>query len=191
MTGRPAWTVAVRVPTRNDLVGELARLAARGVRHVALDALADRPAEHLDALADCGLFVACARLRGDLTLPAVSDRRAELARLRLQVADAARLGATLAWLTAEGPGSAEASASFREGVALLAAHAAGRMVRLAVRPWPDLADVGEAGEASDLDGLRRAGPRLWLVEAPEEGLSAAADVLAGVGFAGTVVAGTP
>jgi hypothetical protein len=84
------------------------------------------------------------------------------------VADAARLGATCAWL---GP-AARPGACFAEACALLADYAAGRMVRLCVEKalpwieevghpnlslWLDLADL-PPDEAARL--MRQAGPRL-------------------------------
>lgn len=117
------------VPDTPDLPAALARAAASGCTPVEIEALADRPAEHLDALADSGLFVACVRLgRGPGGEP-VEQRRAAVERHKRLILDGARLGATLALLT-----PSDHAVPFVESCAMLASFAAGCGVRLAVRP---------------------------------------------------------
>jgi sugar phosphate isomerase/epimerase len=113
------------------------RLAAEeGFTAVVLAAHAERPAADLDALADSGLLVAGAWLGGGLppncTLDAadVSRRRSALDVLRRQVADAARLGSTFVFLPPPTDAGEVARTCFVEACGVLAAHAAGRMVRL-------------------------------------------------------------
>jgi sugar phosphate isomerase/epimerase len=110
-------------------VPAVTRAAALGFTHVEVAALAERPTEHLEALADSGLVVACARLSGDLSAADVAVRCEALRRLKLQVADAARLGATLARLDVP-----EGGPHVEEALALLAEYAAARMVRLVTEP---------------------------------------------------------
>lgn len=174
-----------------DFAEAVRQAAALGFTQVDVVALTERPAAHLDALADTGVLVSCAALgRGlpdGLTLDAaeVGVRRTTLDALRQQVADAARLGATRAYLI---PGTRDDAASltyFAEGCGLLAEYATGRRMRLCVEHIPGralatatrtlawLADVGHgnlgllldvghcliSGEDA-ADVVRRAGPRL-------------------------------
>jgi sugar phosphate isomerase/epimerase len=187
MTSPRPWPLAARLPAAPaEFVAAVARAAALGFTHVEVTALAERPAEHLEALADAGVLVAAAALGAD-------DVRA----LRDQVADAARLGATCASLPAE--------VCSAEGRALLADYAAGRMVRLCVRPapggaraWLDncgpgtlrfLLDV-EACRAAGEDPAavaRRAGARLGHVHVGAAGdLGGLAEALREVGYRGAV-----
>ena len=117
------------IPDTPDLAAALARAAASGCTRVEIEALPDRSAEHLDALADSGLFVACVRIGRGLGRQSADDRRLALDRQKRLIADGARLGATLALLT-----PSDDAANFVEGCALLAAFAAARGVRLAVLP---------------------------------------------------------
>jgi sugar phosphate isomerase/epimerase len=174
-----------------DFSEAVPQAAALGFTHVDVVALAERPAAHLDALADAGVLVSCAALGRGLpdgyTLDAadVGVRRATLDALRRQVADAARLGATRAYLVPGSRDDAGSLAYFAEGCGLLADYASGRMVRLCVEHVPGralataartlawLADIGHANlgllldvghclitgeDAADV--VRRAGPRL-------------------------------
>lgn len=120
----------------------LAQIAALGFTHVDLIAEIDRPPEQLEALADSGLLVSCLALGRHLpdghTLDAadVGVRRATLALLQLQVADAARLGATTAYLIPGLDSSTTGRFCFAEGCVQLADYAAARMVRLCVEHVP-------------------------------------------------------
>src|SRR5262245_60385630 len=116
---------AVILPDVPDLAAALAHAVASGCTHVEIEALPDRPAEHLNALADSGLFVACARLGRGLGREDVDSRRLALDRQKRLIADAARLGATVALMT-----PSDHAANFVEGCALLATFAAGRGVLL-------------------------------------------------------------
>jgi sugar phosphate isomerase/epimerase len=121
----------------------LAAGAGRGCTHVEVVAAVDRPAEDLEALADSGVLVASAllgrHLPADCTLdaPDLPTRRRTLDLLERQVADAARLGATLACLPPCTGRDAVGPAAFADACALLAGYAAGRMVRLCVGHAPE------------------------------------------------------
>ncbi len=77
----------------DTLPDALARAAALGFRHVEMLGLADRPAAHLDALAESGLVVAGIELQPPSDLSTLDRRRIALADLLGQISDAARLGA--------------------------------------------------------------------------------------------------
>jgi sugar phosphate isomerase/epimerase len=168
----------------------LRQAAALGFARVDVVALSERPGNHLDTLADTGALVGgvllghglAAEQTLDAEAPAVRKQTLDL--LKRQVADGARLGATCASLVCPPSAEGTASARFRECCQLLADFAAGRQVRLCVRPqvggaqaalaWleglshPDLAlqlDTGaclRAGEDPAAE-VRRAGPRLGAV----------------------------
>jgi D-psicose/D-tagatose/L-ribulose 3-epimerase len=116
--------------------------AALGFRYADVVALADRPESHREALADTGLLVGCAAVgRGlpdghTLDAPSAEPRRAALEAMKRQVADAARLGATRAYIVPGTDPSPEALARFAEACRLLATFAAQRMVRLCVEHTP-------------------------------------------------------
>jgi sugar phosphate isomerase/epimerase len=118
------------------------RAASLGFRHVDVVAVADRPESHLEALAETGAVVCCAALGRGLpdghTLDAAdrTPRQAALDEMKRQVADAARLGATCAYVVPGTDGSPEALARFADSCALLADFAAQRMVRLCVEHTP-------------------------------------------------------
>jgi hypothetical protein len=104
-----------------------------GFRHVDLPARADdRPAEHLEVLADTGLLVASALLEPEPALAGLDRdlRQAALARLCRQVNDAALLGATRVCLDLTAPIDSAVRPCLEEAIGLLARHAAGRMVCL-------------------------------------------------------------
>jgi len=167
------------------------RVAELGFTHIDVVALADRPPEHCDALADSGLLVACAAVGRDLPgglgldVVAVERRREAVELVKRQIADAARLGATHAYLVSGTDTGEDALSRFTEAVSLLSEHGAGRMVQLCVEPVPGralstaaatldwletcglagvslLLDVGHcliSGEDAT-EVVRRAGPRL-------------------------------
>jgi sugar phosphate isomerase/epimerase len=144
--------------------------AGLGFTHVDVVALVERPADHLDALADAGVLVSCAALGRGLpdehTLDAadVGIRRATLDALRQQVADAARLGATCAYLVPGVDTSRAALTYFAEGCGLLADYAERRMVRLCVEHIPGRA-LGTVARTLD-----------WLEESSHAGLGLLLDV---------------
>jgi sugar phosphate isomerase/epimerase len=123
-------TRAVVLPDVADLAAALARAAAKGVTHVEIEGMIDRPESHLDALADSGLFVACVRLGQGAAGATIEERRRQLEWQRRLIADAARLGATVALWTPPSEGLVH----FGEACALLGAFASGRGIRLAVLP---------------------------------------------------------
>ncbi len=160
----------------------LRRAAVLGFTHVAVTPHADRPPEDLEALADSGLLVAAAALGEDLpadcTLDAadVAARRRALEVVRRQVIDAARLGATCAWLRPGSDASAAAQACFADACALLADFAGRRMLRLCVTHAPGSA-LPSAGQAL-----------AWVEQAPETvGLLLDAGCLAPGEDAGAIV----
>ena len=131
--------------------------AALGFTHVDVVGLAERPAAHLDALADAGLLVSCAAVgRGlaqgqALDAAPAADRRAAVEEVKRHIADAARLGATHCYVV---PGlHAEGLERFAVSCAHLADYAAGRMVRLCVEPIPGRALPTAAGVLAWLDRL--------------------------------------
>jgi len=165
---RLSWPLAAFATSLpGDFPAVLSQIAALDFAHVDLVAEVDRPAEHLETLADSGLLVSCLALGRQLpaghTLDAADAgvRRATLALLERQVADAARLGATTAYLVPGLDSSATALTCFAEGCALLADYAAGRMVRLCVEHVPGRA---LPTAATALDWLEQLGhPHLGLL----------------------------
>jgi sugar phosphate isomerase/epimerase len=166
----PPWPLAAFLTSLPlDFPAAVAEAAALRFTHVDVVALTDRPPAHAEALADAGVLVGCAALGRDLppgcTLdaPDVGQRRTAVQLVLRHVSDAARLGATHAYLVPGTEHSPEALAYFAESCALLADHAAGRMVRLCVehvpgRALPDTAaalawlrQVGHANLALLLD----------------------------------------
>lgn len=131
--------------------------AALGFGHVDVVALTQRPASHLDALAEAGVVVSCAGLGVGLpegqTLDAedAGARRAALETVRLQIADAARLGATHGYVVPGRDATPAGLERFQEACVLLADFAAGRMVRLCVEHVPGRALPTAAGALAWLD----------------------------------------
>ncbi len=168
LTAQSSWPLAAFATSLpGDFAAVLADIAALGFTHVDLVAEVDRPAHHLEAIADSGLLVSCLAVGRNLppghTLDAIDAgvRRATLTLLQRQVADAARLGATMVYLVPGFENRATALACFAEGCALLADFAAGRMVRLCVEHVPGRA---LPSAATTLDWLERLGhPHLGLL----------------------------
>jgi sugar phosphate isomerase/epimerase len=131
-----------------DFEPALRQLAALGFRHVEVTALAERPPQDLDALADSGLLVSSAAVGRGLpdgcTLGARSAavRREALELVERQIADAARLGASCAYLVPPGDAGDEALTLFAEACRLLADYAGRRQVRLCVEHFPGRALPG-------------------------------------------------
>ena len=141
------------------------RLAAElSFTHVDVVALEERPAADLEALADAGVVVRCAAVgRGlpDACTPDAVKGGGRRERMRQQIADAARIGATHAYVVSGIDGSSAGLACFAEACGLLADYAAGRMVRLCVEPIPGRA---LPSAAAVLEWLRRtAHPNLALL----------------------------
>jgi sugar phosphate isomerase/epimerase len=164
------WPLAIFATSLpGDFASVLGQVAALGFTHVDLVAEIDRPAEQLEDLADSGLLVSCLSLGRQLppghSLDAldVGVRRAALTLLQCQVADAARLGATTAYLVSpplsppnfggeKGGGSEKSLTYFAEGCAFLADYASARRVRLCVEHVPGRA---LPTAASTLDWLQQ------------------------------------
>jgi sugar phosphate isomerase/epimerase len=146
-----------------DFAPAVTQAAGLGFSHVDVVALAERPASHFEALAEAGLLVACASLgRGlpegcALDVVALDRRRTALELMKRQVADAAMLGATVAYVVPPIDLRPEALSPFAEGCALLAEYAASRMVRLCVEPVPGRVLPSAAATLDWLDspGLER------------------------------------
>ncbi|HWG44489.1 MAG TPA: sugar phosphate isomerase/epimerase [Gemmataceae bacterium] len=153
-----------------DFAPVLAQLVVLGFTHVDLVAEIDRPGEQLEALADSGLLVSCMALGRNLpaghTLDAadVGLRRATLESLQRQVADAARLGATTAYLVPGMQADETALTCFADGCALLADYAAARRIRLCVEHVPSRA-LSTAAQTLD-----------WLAQIGHEQLGLLLDV---------------
>lgn len=130
-----------------------------GFRHVDVVAVADRPADQLDALADSGLLVWSAAVGRDLppawTLdaPQMEARRSALEAMKKQVDDAALLGARQCYVVAGLDGSPAGLSRFREAVCLLADHAARRLLPLCVEPIPGRALPTAAGTLAWLNEI--------------------------------------
>ncbi|HEY7313412.1 MAG TPA: sugar phosphate isomerase/epimerase [Gemmataceae bacterium] len=161
MTSSPLWPLsAFATSLPGEFAAVLSRIAALGFTHVDLVAEIDRPAGQLEALADSGLLVSCMALGRNLppghTLDAadVGVRRATLTLLQRQLADAARLGATTAYLVPGLEAGETALTCFADGCALLADDAAACMVRLCVEHVPGRA---LPTVARTLDWLERVG----------------------------------
>ncbi|MBY0525244.1 MAG: sugar phosphate isomerase/epimerase [Gemmataceae bacterium] len=144
--------------------------AAIGFSHVDIVALAERPANHAEVLADTGVLVSCAAVGRGLpdghTLDAVSVdvRRAALDEMKRQVADAARLGATYCYIVSGMDGSAAGLTRFGEACGLLADYAQQRFVRLCVEHIPGRALATAAATLN------------WLNEQRHDNLSLLLDV---------------
>src|SRR5205823_10412491 len=95
-----------------------------------------------EAPADTGLLVACAAVGRDLPagqgldVASVGLRRETIERVKRQLADAARLGATRAYLVSGTDAGEGALSRFAEAISLLSEYAAARMVRLCLEPVP-------------------------------------------------------
>jgi sugar phosphate isomerase/epimerase len=151
-----------------DLEAAVRRASALGFHQVDVVALADRPAAHLEALADTGLGVCCAAVgRGlpdghNLDAASIDDRQAAVEGVKRQLADAARLGATRCYVVPGTDASAAGLARFAESCRLLADYAGGRMVRLCVEHMPGRALPSAAAVLTWLEELDHANLALLL-----------------------------
>jgi sugar phosphate isomerase/epimerase len=143
MTTVPSWPLAAFATSLpGDFAAVLTEIAALGFSHVDLVAEVERRAGHLEALADSGLLVYCMALGRNLPAGHTLDvadvgvRRATLELLRRQLGDAARLGATTAYLVPGFDLTETALTCFAEGCALLSDHASACMIRLCVEHVP-------------------------------------------------------
>ena len=136
----PIAAFATSLP--GDFAAVLEQIVALGFTHVDVVAEIDRPAEHLEALADSGLIVSCMALGRNLPADRTLDakdaglRRAVREMVQRQLADAARLGATTAYLVPGTSADETALTCFAVSCAELANYAAARMIRLCVEHAP-------------------------------------------------------
>jgi xylose isomerase len=148
--------------------GPAARQASiLGFTHVDVVAQIARPISHCEALAETGLTVSCCSIGRDLpdelTLdgPDLSMRRAAVEAMKRQLADAAMLGATHAYVISSTDNSADGLTRFAESCGILADFAAGRMLKLCVEHIPGRA-LSTAG--TTLEWLEKlAHPNLFLL----------------------------
>jgi rSAM/selenodomain-associated transferase 1 len=130
-----------------------------GFNHVDVVALGHRPQSHYEALADAGVLVSCAALgRGladELTLDAASveARRLAVEAFKSHIADAARLGATHAYVIPGLDGSTSGLSRFADSCGILADFSAQRRVRLCLEHIPGRALPTAAGTLAWLQEL--------------------------------------
>jgi sugar phosphate isomerase/epimerase len=148
-----------------DAVWQAAEL---GFTHVDPVAMADRPAEHREALADSGLVVGCAAIGKGLpegqSLDAgnETDRRLAVAAMKQKIADAAALGATAGYLVSGTEPGRESLLRFGDACLVLADFAAARMVRLCVEPIPGRTLASAAAALDWLAEMKHSNLRLLL-----------------------------
>ena len=141
--------------------------AALGFTHVDVAAVAERPEEDREALAEAGVAVCCAAIGRGLpeghTLDAadLGCRRAAVAALERHLADAAALGATHAYVVSGTDATATGLGCFAEACVLLADFAARRRLRLCVEHIPGRALAGAADTLRWLTQLDH--PNLFLL----------------------------
>jgi sugar phosphate isomerase/epimerase len=133
--------------------------AALGFAHVDIVGLSNRPEQHREALAESGLVVSCAALGRDLAsgqtldAAALDARRAALEAVKLQIADAARLGATRGYVVPGLDTSTEALDRFADACIVLADFAGQRMIQLCVEHCPGRALPSVAATLAWLDKM--------------------------------------
>lgn len=151
-----------------DFGAAVRRAAALGFGHIDVVALAERPPADLEALADSSLVVSCAALGRGLPAGlavdaiAVEARRAVLDILQRQVADAARLGATHAYLVPGTDTSPEGLTRFADLCRFVADFGGRRMVKVCVEHIPGRALPTAAGALAWLKALDHANLGLLL-----------------------------
>src|SRR5687768_10685440 len=118
-------------------VGDALRTIARlGFTHVDLVAVTERAAAEREALAASGLIVSCAALGRNLSEGCSLEahdrdaRKRAVEEVKLQILDAAQLGARWAYLVPGMDASAAALARFGDSCQVLEVYARGRMVQL-------------------------------------------------------------
>jgi D-psicose/D-tagatose/L-ribulose 3-epimerase len=150
-----------------DFADAVRQATQLGFTHVDVVALRDRPAAHLEALAETGALVQCAAVGRDLPAAHALDvadaklRRATVDLMKQQIADAARLGAISAYIMPGHDAGATALTCFAEGCALLADYAAQRMVHLCIEHIPGRALPTAAATLTWLESI--AHPNLFLL----------------------------
>jgi sugar phosphate isomerase/epimerase len=141
----------------------LAELARQGFRHVDLVGKAQRPDVEREALADSGLVVDCVALGRDLpdgcSLDAreVAPRRMAVEEVQRQLAEAAQVGARVAYVVPTK--DAALLPAFADACQVLAAYAQNRMIRLCVEHFPGsaLPTAAQALAWLNTDGLQNVG----------------------------------
>jgi sugar phosphate isomerase/epimerase len=150
-----------------DFEPALRQAATLGFRHVDVVALDERPQAHLEALADAGVIVSCCPLGRGLipaqTLDAtdLADRRAAVEAMERHIADAARLGATHAYVIPGMDATDAGRTRFADACTQLAEFAAQRMVKLCVEHIPGRALPTAAAMLAWLE--QEARPNLYLL----------------------------
>lgn len=142
-----------------DFAEAVGQTSVLGFGQVDIVALGDRPESHREALADAGVLVSCAAVgRGlpdgqTLDAASVDDRRAAVEAMKRHIADAARMGATHAYIVSAMDGSAPGLLRFAEACRLLADFAEQRRVRLCLEHIPGRALSTAAGTLAWLADL--------------------------------------
>jgi sugar phosphate isomerase/epimerase len=150
-----------------DFTNAVHQAAQLGFTHVDVVALVDRPAAHLEALAESGVIVQCAAVGRNLPAGYGLDacdagiRRKTLDVVKQHIADAAQLGATSVYIVPGFDSGAAALASFAEACALLADYAAQRMMRFCVEHFPGRALPSVAATLAWLESAAQ--PNLFLL----------------------------
>jgi sugar phosphate isomerase/epimerase len=143
-----------------DFEEAVRQAAALSFTHVDIVGLATRPAAHWGALADAGVIVSCAAVGRGLpeghTLDVAERRKRRVAveEVKRQLADAARIGATHAYVVPPRDGSSDAMRRFADSCNYLAGFAGGRSVRLCVEHVPGRALATAAAALAWVEGLR-------------------------------------
>jgi sugar phosphate isomerase/epimerase len=125
-----------------DFAAAVAVAAEMGFTHVDVVALEQRPEADLHALADSGLLVSCAALgRGlppgcSLDAPGLSERKQAVEIVKRHLSDAARLGATHAYVIPGLDDSSRGLARLADSCSVLADFADSRMMRLCIEHFP-------------------------------------------------------
>ncbi len=162
MTRSARWPLSVLLTSLPaDFEAAVAHARELGFSHVDVVALGSRPESHRAALADADVIVSCAALgRGlpdgvSLYAADLGARRAAVDLVRAQVADAAILGATHAYLVPPKGDDGPALVRFADACGHLAAYASARMVRLCIEQSPGtlLARPGDVLAWLDKTGL--------------------------------------
>jgi D-psicose/D-tagatose/L-ribulose 3-epimerase len=165
MTNYPISAMLTSLPLAFEAA--VRQAAALGFQHVDVVAVIDRPSAHVEALADAGVTVSCCPIGRDLPethrldAASVAERRAAVEAMKRQLGDAARLGATHAYVIPGKDYSPDGLARFAEACAMLADFAAQRMAKLCVEHVPGRALATAAGTLQWLEQLDH--PNLFLL----------------------------
>jgi len=150
-----------------DFEPAVQQAATLGLEYVDVVATIDRPSAQVEALANAGVTVSCCPIGRDLPAAhvldgsSIEDRRAVVEAMKRQLADAAFLGATHAYLVPGTDGSPEGLERFGEACEILAGYAAQRMLRLCVEHVPGRALPTAAATLRWLERVQH--PNLYLL----------------------------